>query len=128
MNSIMDERHNEQLISLFDLLPDSLFICTKSKDKSDPKVVFANSRLNQFFGVDVLSKKQMKKAPKLGTRRQPKSILANSSEQLPKNPLKHKIFSKRRLIEDYRSEEENFDLSLLDTVKEYEDNCRTARE
>jgi len=46
------------------MVPDSVFICTKSKDEKAPKGLFANFKMNQFFGCDVLqSATAVKKSP-----------------------------------------------------------------
>ena len=47
---------------LLDLVPDSVFICTKTRtseeDKSESSGLFANFKMNQFFGCNVLKSQQ----------------------------------------------------------------------
>ena len=42
------EQQQSQLIGLFDLVPDSVFICTKNNTEAEPKGLFANHKINQF--------------------------------------------------------------------------------
>ena len=48
------EMQQTQLKDLLELVPDSVYICTRSSDNSEPKGLFANCKMNNFFGQDVL--------------------------------------------------------------------------
>ena len=50
------EMQERQMVSLLDLVPDSVFICAKTADEQDPEGLYANFKMNQFFGRDDISK------------------------------------------------------------------------
>ena len=80
-------------------------------DASEPKGLFANYKMNQFFGGDVINCKK-KKLPR---NRQKKKELQYSNDE-KENPLKNPIFYKRNLnVTD--SDGQNSKESLLDIVK-----------
>ena len=49
------EQQQNQLMNLLDIVPDSVFICTKSIDSMLPRGLFANQQMNKFFGRDIIS-------------------------------------------------------------------------
>ena len=63
---------------MLDLVPDSVFICSKSKgDEKAPQGLFANFRMNQFFGCDVLQSSIATKKPKKSFLRRKKPNTMN---------------------------------------------------
>mmetsp|Transcript_39793 Transcript_39793/g.52096 ORF Transcript_39793/g.52096 Transcript_39793/m.52096 type:complete len:91 (+) Transcript_39793:140-412(+) len=48
------ERQQGQLADLLDAVPDSVLICSRGSVDSVPKGVYANRRMNKFFGRDVV--------------------------------------------------------------------------
>ena len=73
---------------LLELVPDSVYICTRSRDNSEPKGLFANCKMNNFFGQDVLI------SGGKGTTNSTKSKV-KSKKQL--EPLQKKIFRRKKL-------------------------------
>ena len=49
------EMQQNELINIMDLVPDSVFICSKSKDDTGPVGLYANFKMNQFFGRNVIN-------------------------------------------------------------------------
>ena len=49
------EVQQKQLVGLLDAVPDSVYICTKKSDQSEPNGLFANSGMNHFFSCNVLN-------------------------------------------------------------------------
>ena len=48
------KQQQRQMADLLDLVPDNVFICTKTSGDKRPKSVFANLKMNQFFGCNLL--------------------------------------------------------------------------
>ena len=61
------EQQEIQLGGLLDAVPDSVYICTKGGIDKAPKGIYANFKMNQFFGRRVVtdSKEQKKEAKSL---------------------------------------------------------------
>ena len=102
-----------QLLRILDLVPDSVFICTKMNDKSDfedPESLFANHKMNLFFGRRVI------KSVKRRSKRVKKKYSKDEEDQDGEthlNPLKRKIFSTINLTDISSSA----NLSLFDVVQ-----------
>ena len=48
------EQQETQLKGLLDAVPDSVYICSKATEERRPRSLFANQKLNTFFGSDVV--------------------------------------------------------------------------
>lgn len=84
------EQQQKQLSSLLDIVPDSVFICSKPKKNKQVTPVFSNKKMNDFFGKSIFSRKTSSTG-----RMQLKSVKVDSkTKQLSaeNDPLKMKIF------------------------------------
>lgn len=73
---------------LLELVPDSVYICTRSRDNSEPKGLFANCKMNNFFGQDVLLS---------GGKRTTNSTKSKVKSKKQLEPLQKKIFRRKKL-------------------------------
>ena len=84
-------KQQQQLASLLDTVPDNVLIVSKIKERRAPQGLFANERINQFFGTKVVqdsalgSDKPKKKVPSPYVR-------AKKFKLWEAQPLKRKIF------------------------------------
>ena len=81
------QKQQNQLEGLLNLVPDSVFICTKRKDEKEPKGIFANFKMNKFFGCNVLARSLQPKQPRSfedNIRKRPKR----------QNSLQRRLFQK----------------------------------
>ena len=49
------EMQERQMVSVLNLVPDSVFICAKTADEQDPEGLYANFKMKKFFGRNVIS-------------------------------------------------------------------------
>lgn len=52
------EREQKQLANLLDTVPDNVFICTKGSESSESQRIYANLKMNTFFGGDIVNYKK----------------------------------------------------------------------
>ena len=77
-------------------MPDSVIICKKGKDSSNPKAIYANTKSNTFFGCKVVKRDSTEGNTKDGQKpkRQVKNpyIRDKQAKKFFNEPLKEKIF------------------------------------
>ena len=54
-----NERQQNQLTNLLNTLPDNFLICTQSQGDDAPKSIFANTKIDHFFGEMVNKKRKV---------------------------------------------------------------------
>ena len=79
------EFQQEQLMNLFDMVPDKVLIYSKTSEASAPKSLYSNRQMNNFFGCNVVktdatSRKRLNKKKK------------SLNSKIPTAPSKRAIF------------------------------------
>jgi len=70
-----------QLKDVLDLVPESVFVCTKGCEQHPSRPVFANSKTNKFFGADIMK------------------VSKNRKGLTRMDPLKQRYFTERNVEE-----------------------------
>ena len=82
------------MIELLDAVSDCVYICSKPAKDSQPEGLYANLKMDQFFGRSVLTRKQRLSGP-------------NRSKLHHKNPLTKRIFASAQLALDDERDPQN---------------------
>ena len=94
------EQQQSQLINLLDIVPDSVFICTKSTDSMGPRGLFANKQMNKFFGRDILSHYYQQDSQQKKLQQKPNiTKIGENRQKNNQNLLLRKVFASREFGE-----------------------------
>ena len=90
------EQQQQQLTNLFHAVPDSVLLCTKGTDSKGAKSIFANLKMNTFFGSDVVNFKnaRIQKSRMKSVTKKKGDLESNFSTgpQQRRDPLRKPIF------------------------------------
>ena len=104
----------EQLANLLNSVPDNVLICTKGNEHHQLQPIYANARINQFFGKSVVnqSRVQTNSKKKLKKVKNPYEKKNSSKDRTVKEqtPLKRRIF---RDTEVYRDKDADQFLDIM---------------
>ena len=48
------EKHQKQMLDLLDSVPDKVLICKEPQEGLNPKCIYSNRKMNEFFGRDLV--------------------------------------------------------------------------
>ena len=48
------EKHQKQMLDLLDSVPDKVLICKEPQEGLNPKCIYSNRKMNDFFGRDLV--------------------------------------------------------------------------
>ena len=52
------EMHQKQMLNLLDSVPDKVLICKEPQEGLNPKCIYSNRKMNEFFGRDLVQAQQ----------------------------------------------------------------------
>ena len=78
---------------ILDAVPDSVYICSKAKEDAMPVGLYANNKMNSFFGCDIVNPSEKKRVRGIG------GLLRMGQEWNVNRPLTRKIFQTRQISE-----------------------------
>lgn len=104
------------MADLLDAVPDSVLICTQPTTESKAiQSVYANFKMNSFFGRDVICTKKRNKLSSAKSKDKHRSRKDDKRKRKERNPLRQRIFTKQEIDFDTF---ENFDSQLsLESMK-----------
>ena len=54
------EAHQKQMLNLLDSVPDKVLICKEPQEGLNPKCIYSNRKMNEFFGKNIVQAQQQK--------------------------------------------------------------------